>query len=208
MKKYTEKTLCDRFIVVASAGGYKLFSEYEGWDIVLHNPNGVVVGIQAKLRLNPKVIAQVLKRPDDVDYRMVLVNGDKQDRNLLEICYHSKIVVLHYNFETNVFTFDKNIGNIFHYRHRPNNRLELASDYTADAGDKSPRTFSKRKIRLVELELLADKNSGFVSYYEAQKLGLRSIPPYFFTFEQAQLRFKMIRRPSVEWPHIKGALTA
>lgn len=208
MGKYSEKLLCEKFMEYAKSMGYKVFPELDGWDIVVQHPNGIVIGIQAKLRLNPRVVAQVLERKDDVDFRSVLVNGNKQDRNLLSICYHAKIVVLHYNFDADVFTLELNRDNIFHYRHRPSVEINLddLGGYVAEAGIASPRTFSKRKILLVKLEMIADTKDGLVSYYDAQKMGLKFLPKTYFKYDSETLLYKLIKRPSDEWPHIKDAI--
>lgn len=77
----TEAELCAAFIAwAARQGGVQCFAEWAGWDILLVYPDGLQLGIQAKLRLNAEVINQAApdhfdwdpKRPGP-DYRGILV---------------------------------------------------------------------------------------------------------------------------------------
>jgi hypothetical protein len=76
----SEAALCSAFIawVARTAPDVTCYAEWAGWDILLVYPEGFQIGIQAKLRLNAKVVEQ--SSPsfyDDADqgpdYRGVLV---------------------------------------------------------------------------------------------------------------------------------------
>lgn len=84
----TEADLCRAFIDWATAplkDGRRLpdshwiaYPETAGFDILMHRPcDGAQIGIEAKLRLNPDVIAQVINRSEPggpgPDYRAVLI---------------------------------------------------------------------------------------------------------------------------------------
>jgi hypothetical protein len=73
----TEAELCSTFIGHLPKE-WTAYAETAGWDILLVHSNGIQVGIQAKLRLNAKVLAQAAEQAWDVDrdgpdYRAVLV---------------------------------------------------------------------------------------------------------------------------------------
>ena len=77
----TEADLCATFLAWATrTEGVRCFSEWAGWDILLVYPDGVQLGIQAKLRLNADVLLQAapslygdeFKLPGP-DFRAVLV---------------------------------------------------------------------------------------------------------------------------------------
>jgi hypothetical protein len=63
----TEADLCAAFIGWANGHeGVQCFAEWAGWDILVVLPEGLQLGIQAKLRLNADVILQAL--PSRYDY--------------------------------------------------------------------------------------------------------------------------------------------
>jgi hypothetical protein len=80
----TETQLCAAFIAEAKKLGWVPYAETCGWDILLVNPDGVQVGVQAKMRLNAAVMKQVLpsryefEQPGP-DFRAVLVPVADQD---------------------------------------------------------------------------------------------------------------------------------
>lgn len=56
----TEAALCAAFIEWAKPQGVTCYAEWWGWDILVVYPDGLQLGIQAKLRLNAEVIGQAL----------------------------------------------------------------------------------------------------------------------------------------------------
>lgn len=82
----------------AHAPQWTVYHETAGWDLLLAHPNGVQVGIEAKLSLNAKVLEQALPgRWADAcgpDYRAVLVPWDGLQNHLEILAKHLGIVVL------------------------------------------------------------------------------------------------------------------
>ena len=54
----TEAALCQAFVEWAAPQGWIAYAETAGWDLLLVAPSGHQMGVQAKLSLNAKVIAQ------------------------------------------------------------------------------------------------------------------------------------------------------
>lgn len=110
MKKYkpdykAESELCADFIEAAAAAGCTAYPETHGWDILLLQPDGTQVGVQAKLKPNLKVVAQCIeylptgKTGDALwlsrnwpDYIAVLIPA--HDRSMSAVCNHLGITVL------------------------------------------------------------------------------------------------------------------
>lgn len=99
----TEAALCADFISWArnertqgrwrrygGAEGWTTYAETAGWDILLVSPDGLQVGVQAKLRANLKVFAQALPsnwdawRDDGPDFRAILI--PERDEAAEKIC--------------------------------------------------------------------------------------------------------------------------
>lgn len=89
----TEADLCDAFMEWAKKAGWTPYPETCGWDILLVSPEGFQCGVEAKLRLNLKVISQAM--PDvwqtydrrGPDHRAVLVpEADHAVCELLSFC--------------------------------------------------------------------------------------------------------------------------
>jgi hypothetical protein len=80
----TESDLCTAFIAAIKAP-WVAYAETEGWDILLANSDdGRQIGIEAKLKLNAKVLSQAVEGHGlhgDVgpDYRAVLVPADQNN---------------------------------------------------------------------------------------------------------------------------------
>lgn len=71
----TEADLCAAFIAWAKGQGLIAYPETCGWDIVMVAPDGMQIGVQAKLKFNMKVLAQAVEPWTDTgpDYRAILV---------------------------------------------------------------------------------------------------------------------------------------
>lgn len=90
----TEAQLCAAFIIWAQKRGYSCYPETAGWDILMVDTSGFQIGIQAKLKLNARVICQALDRYGaDVgpDHRAVLV--PTVDGDLRQLCAHIGIEI-------------------------------------------------------------------------------------------------------------------
>jgi hypothetical protein len=83
----TEAELCAAFIEWAARAGYRCYPETAEFDILAVDSDGWQIGIEAKLRMNVKVISQALPRYGaevGPDHRAILVPGI--DSELREIC--------------------------------------------------------------------------------------------------------------------------
>jgi hypothetical protein len=70
----TEAELCTAFAEVARAAGLVVYPEVEGWDLVLVGPEGVQIGIQAKLGASWLLLHQATEpRMRYPDHRAILV---------------------------------------------------------------------------------------------------------------------------------------
>src|SRR6478736_875463 len=73
----TEALLCDAFMAWARTQGFTVYPETDGWDLILVDRDGFQIGVEAKLRLNLKVITQALPLygigDSGPDHRAVLV---------------------------------------------------------------------------------------------------------------------------------------
>lgn len=58
----TEADMCDAFIASARAEGLRVYPETCGYDMVVELPDGTQVGVEAKLRANLEVLAQITER--------------------------------------------------------------------------------------------------------------------------------------------------
>jgi hypothetical protein len=61
-KYQTEAALCDDLRTHAKAAGWLVYPECGGWDLVLVR-RGIQIGVQAKLKFNPHLVAQALASP-------------------------------------------------------------------------------------------------------------------------------------------------
>lgn len=98
MKFLKEVDLCDAFLETVPKG-WTPYPETAGWDILLVHESGAQVGVQAKLALNPKVVAQASQCAYDArtgragpDFRAVLVPVANND--LVGICGRLGITIL------------------------------------------------------------------------------------------------------------------
>lgn len=78
----SETELCADFMAWMSGKGWTCYPETAGWDILLVNAEGLQMGVQAKLRLNAKVILQAIEigNYNDIgpDFRAILVPDDAE----------------------------------------------------------------------------------------------------------------------------------
>lgn len=108
----TEAALCAAFIAWATLEGYVCYPETAGFDILLVDKNGFQIGVEAKLRLNVKVITQALPSYEAAvgpDHRAVLV--PELDGCLRTLCAHIGVAVFycttrHLSYKTHHFARD------------------------------------------------------------------------------------------------------
>jgi hypothetical protein len=149
------------------------YAETSGWDILLMHDSGYQIGIEAKLTLNAKVIAQALngQHPnewDDIDgpdYRAVLVPQVGRQHHLTEICdaIGLSIITLLEQLPYHYHSISLPVpGSTFSERHWHNwcpvNRCEVP-DYIPDviAGHKSPVQLTPWKIKAIKLMICLER---------------------------------------------------
>lgn len=108
-KPFSEAALCAAFIAAATIkpkrtdhAQWVAYPETGGFDILLvRQTDGVQIGIEAKLALNPLVVSQALPKRQEwtaglvgPDYRAVLVPADKVQNSLPEICEALGVTVI------------------------------------------------------------------------------------------------------------------
>ena len=198
----TEKELCDLVSLQAEDYGFRVFPEYEGWDIVLER-KGIIFGLQAKLELNKKVIAQCLSK-DNVHFKAIILPEKPKagfDKDLEIIAYSLKLMV--YFLDGENFSFGGLVNNLLEYRLKPYKLLKVPDfDYKLPAGVRAPRTVSEKRIALCKLEQIC-LAKGFITFRDARDLGIW-IPNIYFRYDKNR-RIWFIRnniRPSNLWPHI------
>lgn len=173
------------------------YHETSGWDLLLVHPNtGEQIGIEAKLSLNAKVLAQALPSRwtdyDGPDFRAVLVPADGLQGHMEDLAHHLGIIVLRVTGRRGhavvdgqwkidagpmAYDFRPDLPQGDHaYRDWPNwcpiKRCELP-EYVPDVagGKPSPQTLSPWKIKAIKLLILLDR-FGAVSRRDMQALGI------------------------------------
>jgi hypothetical protein len=168
----TEGALCEAFAEWARAEGFTVYPETAGWDMLLVAADGHQLGIEAKLSLNLKVLAQALKgctysAERGPDYRAILV--PESHEGVDDICAHFGIEVFTAQRAwtrkaTTAWEFDRRHA----YRHElhdwnPKQRCELP-DYVPDVpcGVPAPRTLSPWKVGALRVLAIIEVQ-GFVT---------------------------------------------
>ena len=168
----TEGALCEAFADWARAEGFTVYPETACWDMLLVAADGHQLGIEAKLSLNLKVLAQALKgctysADRGPDYRAILV--PESHEGVDDICAHFGIEVF-----TASRTWRRNAAGMWEftrrhaYRHElhdwnPKQRCELP-DYVPDVpcGVPAPRTLSPWKVGALRVLAMVEVQ-GFVT---------------------------------------------
>lgn len=182
----TEAALCAAFIAWAGQhDGVRCFAEWAGWDILVALPDGLQLGIQAKLRLNAEVIGQAAPDPDRYnlgenvqapDYRAVLVPASNP---LAGIAARLGLVVFHPSGWGDGFTPELLDYRMPSHRHRdpwvdwnPRARHELPATATDSvAGSPCPVTLTHWK--LAALDVLAELAvKGVITTKRMRELGV------------------------------------
>lgn len=85
----TEAELCADFIAWMKHEGWVCYPETCGWDILLVNAEGTQMGVQAKLRLNAKVLLQCVElgayNDTGPDHRVILVPDNNELAQVADI---------------------------------------------------------------------------------------------------------------------------
>jgi len=184
----TEADLCRRFLEgVAKEKGWTAYNEHAGWDILLvRREDGFQIGIQAKLKLNLKVIEQTVENfyssptSPGPDCRAVLV-PDTEGLNE-SIASHIGITVIRVRPESKWFkqsSFEPALPTIKDkgWRDRwhewcPTVRHKLP-EYVPDvlAGKPAPTQLTDWKIKAMKIAILLEKR-GHVTRADFKAIGI------------------------------------
>jgi hypothetical protein len=175
----TEADLCAAFIAAVEKP-WVCYGETAGWDIlVVNSVDDRQIGIQAKLKLNAKVMAQAVEGPSwhgvaGPDYRAVLVPADQQN-DLTVLAPFCGITIIGirtpgtYNYGL-PFSPDLPVGVSYAPGHDDNWYEQLPGkrhhvpEYVPDviAGASSPIQLTKWKIAALQLAVLLE-NTGYLT---------------------------------------------
>lgn len=182
----TEAELCSAF-VVALPKGWTAYNETEGYDILLVRQDGLQIGVEAKLRLNPEVVVQAAKEwgfdGPGPDFRAALVPAGHVQNHMSAICAMLGITVIiamhpdddtekRYGFRSPPFrpdlpSLDSRMywsGREFDWYDRcPRVRCTLP-EYVPDvtAGHSAPVALTNWKIQAIKLLIIMERQ-GFVT---------------------------------------------
>lgn len=184
----TEAELCSYFIEAVEKE-WTAYPETAGWDILLvRKDDGFQIGIEAKLRLNAKVLTQTLEEihwdwiEDGPDCRAVLVPYDcGGDFGL--IAEHLAITIIRARRDTwrgSKFVPALPKAKEDHYRNRhwfemlPTRRHTLP-DYIPDvaAGASAPLKLTDWKVRAIKIAVLLDRGPIQRADFKALKIDIR-----------------------------------
>ena len=148
---------------------WTVYPETAGWDLLLVHKNGFQLGLEAKLTLNNKVVAQALKgqssywcKTDGPDYRGVLVPNIGKQQHLGEICQALGIGIITMGTEDHGICHFIDLPYDSEYCRWPNwgsmQRCPLP-DYIPDveAGRASPIQLTDWKVRAIKLSIILDR---------------------------------------------------
>lgn len=174
----TEADLCAAFIADAKGQGWTAYAETEGWDILLAAADGTQIGVQAKLRLNVKVLAQAIDdgwamwRDEGPDFRAVLVPESGCDT----ICGALGLMLIHAmgsggNFHPSIAQRGGYGGYRWHFWN-PLRRHKLP-DFVPDvaAGASGPTQLTKWKVAALRI-LARLEIRGHVTRLDFKELGI------------------------------------
>lgn len=171
----TEAELCEAFAAWAKVRGYTVYPETAGWDMLLVDKDGIQIGIQAKMDLNLKVIAQALSEgwyheSRGPDHRAVLVPFEREGiEPILARCGlglfvpRSAIYTADEGIHGLKWKFDHDWGTVPLFDWNPSVRCTLP-DFVPDvpAGVPSPRTLSPWKVGALRVLAILEVQ-GFVT---------------------------------------------
>jgi hypothetical protein len=190
MKYASEERLCAEFIEMAQANGWVAYPETGDFDILLVDPSGDQIGVEAKLRANFHVLSQALPRfkyqkHTGPDFRAVLV--PKSPAGFAHVCMHLNLVLFtmeppkrrHADHIKNMFNKDR------YTRWSPKKRITLP-DYIPDvaAGASAPLKLTTWKVKALRLLARAEHN-GFVTSKDAKDL---EVDFQYFTTQREKYR--------------------
>lgn len=164
-----EKDLCAAFVedLKSHSMQWTAYPETAGWDLLLVRRDGVQVGVQAKLTLNPKVLSQALPSwtysEIGPDYRAVLVPVGEV-RDMEAVCKHVGVKVMkqrhpqerhwysHLSLPDPAYTVS-DWAPWYPLKRHP------LPDYVPDvvAGASAPQTLSSWKIAAIKVQIILEQ---------------------------------------------------
>jgi hypothetical protein len=163
----SEKELCAWFNQIAVSGGWTVYPETAGWDMLLVRDfcgKKIFAGVQAKLHYNIHVIEQVLQNSSQVHHKVVLV----PDANSSIVTVALGMVIIRWKrdaesvFLTNYEKFHE-IGCPEFYFPVDNDKIPWTPDVCPDwlpSGDSSPRRIGVWMQNAIKLLAHAKLNGG------------------------------------------------
>ncbi|SDR10230.1 hypothetical protein [Pseudovibrio sp. Tun.PSC04-5.I4] len=191
----TEHEMCSRFLENLPEG-WTAYPEWQNWDIVLvRDSDGFQIGIEAKLRLNAKVVTQAAERSYQVDKpgpdcRAVLIpEGYTNDFAVVCSLLNLQIITMRDKLENPRYDRDWFLPELpdpdrFSYNYFPEfypvSRLPLPEVVpTVEAGKPCPVRLTDWKLKAMKLSILLEKY-GFVTRRTFKAL---SLSPTLFLYE-------------------------
>jgi len=176
----TEADLCASFLAWSKRfAGWTAYAETAGWDILMAHADGTQIGIQAKLRLNIKVIAQAIEEKWAIsspgpDFRAVLVPGNDGYSSICAALGLTVITADNY-WGAKVDTFSPDLGSHSWqewFYANPKKRHELP-EYIPDvvAGSPAPMQLTRWKIGALKIAALIELR-GHVTRTDFQEVGI------------------------------------
>lgn len=182
-----ETDLCAAFIAAVDARKWTCYSETEGWDILaVRQSDGVQIGIEAKLRLNPEVVSQALPETKHgavelgPDYRAVLVPSGGVQNHLHRICAALGVTVITFRGSETVRHSrafepglpDENRQPTWEWHQWAPMRRHKLPDYVPDvaAGSSAPVALTHWKIQAIRLVIVLEERP--VTRADFKALGL------------------------------------
>lgn len=168
---------------------WTVYAETAGWDLLLVHKDGYQVGLEAKLKLNPKVVAQAISGANShwdtrgPDYRGVLVPEDGLQGHMEALCRAIGLGIVTIRpkargWQTTRYSELNLPDERYSYGMRdwpnwcPQERCVLP-DYVPDVegGHPSPLTLTPWKIKAIKLMIVLDRR-GYVTRADMKALGI------------------------------------
>jgi hypothetical protein len=177
-----ESDLCSAFIKSATRdGAWTAYNESGGFDVLMVRvSDGVQVGIQAKLRLNAKVVCQIIPSTwrgygsgdTGPDYRAILI-PDTASTVLRSVCSALGVTIIRQRFPHGSFAPGLPGHRFAEFWHEwlPSYRCKLP-DYVpdVDAGRAAPVALTSWKIKAIKIAILLERRP--ITRWDFKVLGI------------------------------------
>src|SRR5574337_326374 len=176
----TEAELCADFTVHAKKCGATVYAETHGWDLLVVNPDGVQIGIQAKLHFGVKVLSQAmdhwwnsLSEKSGPDYRAILLPRSSGAETLilaLGLVEFFKSSYSRHGYNIDPVRIED--GRFTHHNWNPERRLTLP-EYVPDVtgGHAAPIQLTKWKIGALKLTAILELR-GYLTRTDFNAVGI------------------------------------